>query len=150
MKTAIWLAEKGYVPEFLLRKGIRSLLAQRLVELHAKYDKDHEAGVTEWVEHMRKSPVALVPEKANEQHYEVPPEFFLKVLGPNLKYSSGFYPEGAKTLKDGEDAMLQLTCERAQLADGQTILELGCGWGSLSLWMAAKFPQSRILSVSNS
>lgn len=98
INTAIWLAEKGYVPEFVLRKGIRKLLTERLVELHAKYDVDHEAGMKEWVEHMRASPVALVPEKANEQHYEVSSEFFLKVLGPNLKYSSGFYHEGAKNL----------------------------------------------------
>jgi cyclopropane-fatty-acyl-phospholipid synthase len=113
MKTAIWLAEKGYVPEFLLRQGIRRLLTQRLEELHAKYDPKHEQEVTAWIEHMRASPIALVPEKANEQHYEVPPEFFKMVLGPNLKYSSGYYPQDAKSLKDGEDAMLQITCERA-------------------------------------
>jgi cyclopropane-fatty-acyl-phospholipid synthase len=93
MKTAIWLAEKGYVPEYFLRTGIRRLLAQRIQELEIKYGNDHEKAMKEWVEHMRASPVALVPEKANEQHYEVPPAFFLLVLGPHLKYSSCLYKE---------------------------------------------------------
>jgi cyclopropane-fatty-acyl-phospholipid synthase len=92
MQTAIWLAEKGYVPEWALRKGIRRLLRQRLDELNVKYESEPEKRLNEWVEHMRSSPVALVPEKANEQHYEVPPEFYLMVLGPNLKYSSAYYP----------------------------------------------------------
>jgi cyclopropane-fatty-acyl-phospholipid synthase len=109
---------------------------------------------------MRKSPVALVPEKANEQHYEVPPKFFLLTLGPHLKYSSAFYPEAgdlvqgnrsfSDALGDAESFMLNLTCERAKLQDGQDVLELGCGWGSLSLWMAEHYPNSRITSVSNS
>ena len=99
---------------------------------------------------MRSAPVALVPEKANEQHYEIPPEFFLLTLGKNLKYSSALYPEEATTLDEAEDKMLQLTCERAKLEDGQNVLELGCGWGSLSLWMAKHYPNSKIMSVSNS
>jgi cyclopropane-fatty-acyl-phospholipid synthase len=93
MQTAIWLAEKGYVPEWILRKGIKHLLAQRIQELNEKYGKDPEAALAEWIDHMRKSPVALVPEKANEQHYEVPPPFYILTLGPHLKYSSAFYPE---------------------------------------------------------
>jgi cyclopropane-fatty-acyl-phospholipid synthase len=106
---------------------------------------------------MRKSPVALVPEKANEQHYEVPPAFFLLTLGPHLKYSSAFYPDSLPTdkshsenLGDAESAMLKITCERAKLQDGHDILELGCGWGSLSLWMAEHYPKAKITSVSNS
>ncbi len=109
---------------------------------------------------MRKSPVALVPEKANEQHYEVPPPFYLLTLGPNLKYSSCFYPESgplvqgrrslSEALGDAEKTMLALTCERAKLSDGQEVLELGCGWGSLSLWMAEHYPNSKITGVSNS
>ncbi len=150
MQTAIWLAEKGYVPEWALRKGIRRLLSQRIDELHTKYLEDPEEGLNEWIDHMRNSPVALVPEKANEQHYEIPPEFFLLTLGKNLKYSSGLYPEGVDTLDEAEEKMLQLTCERAKLLDGQDVLELGCGWGSLSLWMAKHYPNSRIVSVSNS
>ena len=109
---------------------------------------------------MRKSPVALLPEKANEQHYEVPPAFFLLTLGPNLKYSSSYYPDSgdlkqgnrsySEALGDSEKAMLSLTCERAKLDNGFEILELGCGWGSLSLWMAEHYPYSNITAVSNS
>lgn len=106
MQTAIWLAEKGYVPEWVLRKGIRRLLSQRIDELNATYHEETEKGLNNWIDHMRKSPVALVPEKANEQHYEIPPEFFLLTLGKNLKYSSGLYPEGVTTLDEAEDKML--------------------------------------------
>jgi cyclopropane-fatty-acyl-phospholipid synthase len=102
------------------------------------------------VEEMRRSPIALHADSANAQHYEVPAAFFERVLGPRLKYSSAYYPDGCKSLGEAEDAMLRLTCERAQLAYGQDILELGCGWGSLTLWMAAQFPTSRITGVSNS
>ena len=99
---------------------------------------------------MKKSPIALVPEKANEQHYEVPPEFFEFVLGSNLKYSSGYWPAGVLSLNDSEIAMLKLSCERAEIKDGQSILELGCGWGSLTCYMAKNFPKSKITAVSNS
>ena len=90
------------------------------------------------------------PEKANEQHYELPAEFFTRCLGNRLKYSSCYWPEGTPTLDDAEVAALKITCERAELADGQHILELGCGWGSLSLWMAEHYPNARITAVSNS
>ena len=90
---------------------------------------------------MEKGPVADVPEKANEQHYEVPPGFFLKSLGPHLKYSSCFFDRGDEDLGTAEARMLELTCERAELVDGQAVLEMGCGWGSLTLWMAAQVPE---------
>jgi cyclopropane-fatty-acyl-phospholipid synthase len=99
---------------------------------------------------MRRAPIALVPEKANEQHYELPPAFFELVLGPRLKYSSAHYSDRSRTLAEAEEEMLALTALRADLADGQEVLELGCGWGSLTLWMAERFPRSRILAVSNS
>ena len=99
---------------------------------------------------MRRAPVALVPEKANDQHYEVPAEFFRQVLGPHLKYSSAFWPAGMTTLAEAEAAGLRESCLHAGLMDGQTILELGCGWGSLTLWMAEHYPNSRITAVSNS
>nr|WP_312028302.1 cyclopropane-fatty-acyl-phospholipid synthase family protein [Aquabacterium sp. J223] len=91
-----------------------------------------------------------MPEKANEQHYEVPAAFFEAVLGPHRKYSSCWWPDGVQTLEQAEAAALAATCERAGLEDGQQVLELGCGWGSLSLWMAERFPGSRITAVSNS
>ena len=89
-------------------------------------------------------------EKANEQHYELPPEFFELVLGPRLKYSSCLWPAGVETLAEAEEAMLALTCERAGVEDGMELLDLGCGWGSLTLWLAERYPSARILAVSNS
>ncbi|TAJ17738.1 MAG: class I SAM-dependent methyltransferase [Planctomycetota bacterium] len=150
MHSAIRLVERGLVPKPLLRRGIRRLLRERLAELERSFGRDPERALRAWIEHMRGSPVALVPEAANAQHYEVPPAFFELVLGPRLKYSSGWYAHADATLAEAEDAMLALTCERARLCDGQDVLELGCGWGSLSLWMAERYPHSRILAVSNS
>ena len=103
-----------------------------------------------FVKHMRQSQVAEVPEKANEQHYEVPAEFFKHALGKHLKYSCSYWPQGFTQLDEAERTALIETCEHAQLRNGQKILELGCGWGSLSLWMAAEYPDSQITSVSNS
>ncbi|MDZ4772427.1 MAG: cyclopropane-fatty-acyl-phospholipid synthase family protein [Planctomycetota bacterium] len=150
MKTALKLVENGFVPKPLLRSGIRSLLRDRLREQQRIFGADRERALVDWTETMRASPIALVPEKANEQHYEVPPRFFELTLGKRLKYSSGFYPTAESTLDEAEEAMLTLTAQRAQLVDGQDVLELGCGWGSLTLWMGEHFPRSRITAVSNS
>ena len=146
MSTALGLelAERGLVPLTGLRHGVRRLVERRLRDASAGADVDAFA------RSLASGPVALVPEKANEQHYEVPPELFQLALGPRLKYSSAYWPEGIDTLAEAEDAMLALTCERAALEDGQDVLELGCGWGSLTLWMAAAYPRSRITAVSNS
>ena len=102
------------------------------------------------VEELRRSPIAIETAAANAQHYEVPTRFYQLCLGPRLKYSSCYYPNFTESLAEAEETMLALTCERASLADGQRILELGCGWGSLSLWMAEKYPAARITGVSNS
>ena len=145
----IKLAEKGLLPDLLIRLGIRRLCSQRLLQTSGSssdMEKEHAA----WIEVLKKSPIALVPEKANEQHYEVPPRLFELVLGKRLKYSSGLWPEGVSSLDQSESAMLDLTSERAGLVDGQDVLELGCGWGSLTLYMAQHFPKSKITAVSNS
>jgi cyclopropane-fatty-acyl-phospholipid synthase len=129
---------------------MRRLMAQRL----AAESRDRGEGEFEEFRRrlagLRASPVAIETAKANEQHYEVPAAFFQRVLGPHLKYSCCWYGDGARTLGEAEEAMLRLTCARAELADGQRVLELGCGWGSLTLWMAAQYPASRITAVSNS
>ena len=146
----IKLAEKGLLPDSFIRFGIRRLCSERLVKATSFSDDDMEKEHAAWIEVLKKSPIALVPEKANEQHYEVPPRLFELVLGNKLKYSSGFWPEGISSLDQSESAMLDLTSERAELVDGQDILELGCGWGSLTLYMAEHFPKSKITAVSNS
>jgi cyclopropane-fatty-acyl-phospholipid synthase len=148
--TLIGLTERGLIPDALLRFGIRRLLRQRLASLPLK-DCATAANYThEFIKQMSNAPVALVPEKANEQHYEVPDSFFGLVLGRHRKYSSGFWTDGTDRLDDAEAAALAVTCERTGLKNGQAILELGCGWGSLTLWMASQYPQSRITAVSNS
>lgn len=144
------LLERGLLPDALVRRKIRGLLAQRLAEEKADDAAEALERQERLVAGMRESPVALATAEANEQHYEVPPAFFGLVLGAHRKYSSGLYSEGVTTLDAAEAAMLALTCERARLADGQNVLELGCGWGSLTLWMAERFPGSRIVAVSNS
>jgi cyclopropane-fatty-acyl-phospholipid synthase len=144
------LLERNLVPEWLIRLGVRRLLAQRLQAERAESGEEQLARRHALVAEMRRSPIALNTADANREHYEVPTEFFEKVLGRRLKYSSGYWPRGISTLDQAEDAMLGLTADRARLADGQHILELGCGWGSLTLWAAERFPRSRITAVSNS
>lgn len=148
--TTIRWVEQGRVPDAAVRLGIRGLLRQRLAELRSG-DAEACAHLTEsFLDGMRQAPLALLPEKANEQHYEVPAEFFDAVLGPHRKYSCCWWPPGVQTLEQAEAAALSETCARAGLLDGHHILELGCGWGSLSLWMAQRYPRARITAVSNS
>lgn len=148
--TALRWSEQGYVPDKVIRHGIRRLLAQRLDEInHGDNEKTAECQ-HHFIQDMYKSPIAVVPEKANEQHYEVPAEFFELVLGRLKKYSCCYWPQVTHSLDDAEEQALAETCAHAQLDDNQRILELGCGWGSLSLWMAAHYPDSQIDAVSNS
>ncbi len=144
------LLESGLVPDFVIRAAIRRMLRARLREEDVGSEAANRAKLLEFAEEMKRSRIALQTDSANAQHYEVPADFFRTVLGPRLKYSSAFYPEGCHSLKEAEEAMLRLTCERAELTDGQEVLELGCGWGSLTLWMAEQYPNSRITGVSNS
>jgi cyclopropane-fatty-acyl-phospholipid synthase len=144
------LAERSLLPDALVRLGIRRLCAQRLRDERAGGQEAEARRFTALLDDLRHSPLALHVDAANRQHYEVPPAFFELCLGRRLKYSSAYYPTGRETLDQAEEAMLALYAERAQLADGQDILELGCGWGSLTLWMAERFPHARITGVSNS
>jgi len=144
------LLESGLVPDCLLRLGIRSLLKRRLRDERRGGLEASHARFRDLLRTMNQGPVAVATQDANEQHYEVPPAFFERVLGPRLKYSAALWAAGTTTLAQAEEVMLALTCERAELRDGQRILELGCGWGSLTLWMAERFPNARITAVSNS
>ena len=142
--------EAGRVPDALIRAGIRGLLRRRLEQIAADDPAVSESSKRRFLTELDGSPIALLPELANEQHYEVPPAFFQKVLGARLKYSSGIWTDEVDGLDASEEAMLALTCERAGIEDGHEILDLGCGWGSLSLWIAEHYPHCRVLSVSNS
>jgi len=150
MSIALEMAERSWIPDSLVRYGIRRMDRKRLREIYVPEGQALDEAKNAFVEKMRQSPIAINTQEANQQHYELPPAFFEAVLGRHLKYSSGYWPQGTQSLDQAEEKMLQATVERAALADGQAILELGCGWGSLSLWMARHFPNSRITSVSNS
>ena len=150
ISNLIELAERGIVPDYLIRAGIVKNCKTRLKNESSSNNEQVSINKQNWIAQMKESPIALVPEKANEQHYEVPPSFFENVLGKNLKYSSGYWPDGTKTLDDSEDAMLELSFNRAKLIDGNSILELGCGWGSFTCYMASKLKNSKIIAVSNS
>lgn len=144
------LLERNMVPDSLIRHGIRRLLKERLAEERCSSEEAQQLQLMRFIDQLKASPIAINTREANEQHYELPPEFFELVLGKHLKYSSCYFRPGVEALETAEAEMLKLTCERARLADGDRILELGCGWGSLTLWMAEHYPRSRITAVSNS
>ena len=142
--------EQNKIPDSLLRIGIRRLLKQRLLDEKKATSELQQAHLMSLIEELKASPIAIETEAANEQHYEVPTEFYKYCLGKHLKYSSGYWKEGVTDIDTSEKDMLEITCERAELKDGQDVLELGCGWGSLSLFMSAKYPKSKFTVVSNS
>lgn len=141
--------ERGLVPDVLIRAGIRHLVKKRLTEESARQPEQASAQFHDFLSELKKTAMAIETDKANEQHYEVDAEFYRWVLGDYAKYSSAYYQPG-DDLSTAERRMLDLYVKRAQLSDGQKILELGCGWGSLSLFMAAQFPKAHITGVSNS
>jgi cyclopropane-fatty-acyl-phospholipid synthase len=142
----ITLAERRLLPDWLIRIGIRRLLTKRL----RKLDGDGQEVARKFAEFLRQQPIAVHTSAANSQHYEVPPAFFEQSLGPRLKYSCCHFDAPNDALPAAEESMLRLTCERAAIADGQRILDLGCGWGSFSLYVAEHFPQAKVVGVSNS
>jgi cyclopropane-fatty-acyl-phospholipid synthase len=148
-RLSIDWTEQGLVPDSVIRHGIRRMLKARLQGLPGDVEGQARARA-EFIADMDRQVIAPVPHKANEQHYELPDAFFSAVLGGRLKYSCCYWPNGVSDLDRAERKALRLTCERAGLADGMDILELGCGWGSLTLWMAEQYPASRIVAVSNS
>lgn len=147
---AINWSERGLIPDYAIRAGIRRLVEVRLNDISAGNCEIGAQLQNAFVEHMNLSPIAPLPELANAQHYEVPAEFFQHCLGKHRKYSSCYWAEDTKTLDEAERLALELTCQHATLQDGQQVLELGCGWGSLTLWMAQHYPASSITAVSNS
>jgi cyclopropane-fatty-acyl-phospholipid synthase len=148
--TLIDLCERGLIPDALTRFGMRKLVQRRLADEGRDDGEARSRRYSEFIGELRASPIAVETKTANQQHYEVPAEFFHRHLGPRLKYSCCLYPTGNETLARAEELMLELYAERAGLADGMRVLDLGCGWGSLSLWLAEKYPASKIVGLSNS
>ena len=150
MKAVMALAERALLPDPIIRLGIR-MLSRRRLQVEGRGDlAARRRRQQAFIHELRQSPIALATGAANRQHYALPPAFFEKVLGRRMKYSACYWPPGTGSLDAAEEAMLALTCRRAGLADGMQILELGCGWGAVSLWMAEQYPHSQILAVSNS
>ena len=148
-KAVSW-TESGLVPDSVVRAGIRRLLDRKRKESRSGNVEAAANTLNQFVDMMNASPIALVPHLANEQHYEVPAEFFAEVMGDHLKYSCCYWPNDVCSLSEAETAALELTVKRAGIEDGMSVLDLGCGWGSLSLWIAEHFPNTSIRSVSNS
>lgn len=146
--TMIGLAEKGILPDQIIRLGIRRQLADRLRQEQRRGAASRTTA--DLVQFLKQSPVALATDLANAQHYEVPAEFFASVLGPRLKYSCCQYTSPGAALPEAEESMLSLVCQRAELSDGMDVLDLGCGWGSMALWIAQKYPHCRVTALSNS
>ena len=149
MDTIAW-AERGWLPDAAIRYGIRRQLRARVRAAQAQSPTFWATAARELADRLRQGPVAIETDAANQQHYEVPPEFFERVLGPRMKYSCGYWEDSTSDLASSEEAMLRLSCQRAGIENGMRILDLGCGWGSLSLFLAEKFPECQIVGVSNS
>ena len=150
ISLGIGLAEAGLLPDLIVRFGIRGLVRERLTEINEASCEQVLAAKRSRSEALSHGPIAVETDLANEQHYEVAPAFFEQVLGRYLKYSCGLWEDASCDLDRSEAAMLRLTCERAEVQNGMRILDLGCGWGSLSLWLAEQYPEAKIMSVSNS
>ena len=150
LKISQGLLERNLIPDPIIRIGIRGLLQDKLNQENELKKEFGSKPKMDLIEFLKSSPIAVNTREANEQHYELPTGFFQMIMGKHMKYSSGFWKEGVRDLDTSEEDMLALTVERAELSDGMSILELGCGWGSLTLYMALKFPQAKIVGVSNS
>jgi len=138
------------VPDWVVRRALRVILRRSTRERYRAGVERRDAQRRALIGKLKQSPIAVHTEDANRQHYEVPPGFFELVLGQRLKYSCCHWPEEVETIDQAEEAMLDLTCRRAGLEDGMRVLDLGCGWGSLSLWIAERYPNCRVVAVSNS
>ncbi|MCS6884349.1 MAG: cyclopropane-fatty-acyl-phospholipid synthase family protein [Acidobacteriota bacterium] len=150
LKNFAGLLDRDVLPDWLIRLAIRRLLRERLEKQYCADPETEQERFNALLEHMSVSPIAIETASANEQHYEVPTRFYELVLGRYLKYSCGYWPQAVSHLDASEEAMLRLTCERAQVSEGQQILDLGCGWGAFSLYVAEQYPTSKITALSNS
>ena len=150
MRRIFDVIERDLVPDWLLRLGVRQVVRKGIRERRRMGVEAQTEQIRALIEKFKQSPIAVHTADANRQHYELPTEFFQTILGPWLKYSCCHWPDGVENLEAAEEAMLHLTCERAQVEDGMRVLDLGCGWGSLSLWIATHYPACEVLSVSNS
>lgn len=145
-----WILDGGYLPQAVIRIGIRRQLRDRINIIKGTSQADELATKMDYVRKLRTRPIAIETGKANQQHYEVGTGVLSACLGPRMKYSCCLYPKGTETLAQAEMAMLATYLDKAELKDGQRILDLGCGWGSGALYFAEMLPNSPITAFSNS
>lgn len=150
LKMSMSALQRNVIPDVVLRWGVRRLLEGRLGEITRPTVEAQMQELLAFVQSLKQMPIAVHTEDANAQHYEVPTSFYQLVLGKRLKYSSAYFPKKDSSLDEAEEAMFGLYAERAQLQDGQSVLDVGCGWGSLSIYIAEKYPNSKVTGVSNS
>ncbi len=149
MSFLIELAERAVIPDAWIRMGIRRMDRTRLAKEGGGDVETLCRAKNRFIEHLRQSPIALQTDKPRAQHYEMPPRFFQNILGDRMKYSSCYWPPGVEDLNRAEEAMLSVYGRRAEIEDGMDIMDLGCGWGSLTMWIAERYPKARVLAVSN-
>lgn len=152
-ESRLWyepILDRGIAPDPVIRLMIRRLLGKQLAGFERGGVGAQQARLSAMVQELRQAPTAVHQDVANRQHYELPAEFFLHCLGPRLKYSGCWWDKGVRTLAQAEEAMLDLYVRRAGVEDGMSVLDLGCGWGSLSFYLCERFPRARVLGVSNS
>ena len=149
-KELLSIAEKGYLPDSILRKGMQRMCRNRITDIRISDEITREKYIKDFIDDMNRADIAPSPYFANQQHYEIPHNFFELVLGSYKKYSCGYWDDDTHDITQAESRALKLTCQHADIQDGHKILELGCGWGSLTLWLAEKFPGSHVTAISNS
>ncbi|KAI5556613.1 hypothetical protein BDE02_18G047700 [Populus trichocarpa] len=150
VKVMLASLERNLLPDAVIRRLTRMLLADRLRSCYKTSSELQLADLLQFVHSLKEMPIAIKTDKPKTQHYELPTSFFKLVLGKNLKYSCCYFSDKSNTLEDAEKAMLELYCERSQLKDGHTVLDVGCGWGSLSLYIAQKYSNCKITGICNS
>lgn len=150
MKWSLTAAEKGWLPDKLIRTGIRQLLGKRRESILSGNCEVHQERINRLLDRWATAPIAPDSEAARNQHYDLPPDFFELMLGPHRKYSCGRWTEDTQTLKDAEEAMLRTVEERLGLDAGMELLDVGCGWGSLSLWLADRHPEVTVHALTHS
>jgi len=148
--SLVSLAERGRLPDMMVRQGIRKLLVKRLAQQDKGSSKENRQALEQFAVTLRESPLCLEAGESARQHYGLPPAFFREILGPRMKFSCCLFSPDGPGLEQAEDVMLAETCDKAGMQDDLDVLDLGCGWGALSFWIAEKYPRCRVTAVTNS
>ncbi|KAF4399168.1 hypothetical protein G4B88_023762 [Cannabis sativa] len=150
VKLALASLERNHLPDVVIRRLTRLLLAARLRSGYKPSVHLQLSDLLRFINSLKEMPIAIKTDEPKAQHYELPTSFFNLVLGQNFKYSCCYFEKSSSTLEEAEKAMLEMYCEKSKLEDGQTVLDVGCGWGSLSLYIAQKYKNCKVTGICNS